>query len=449
MKLSYNLKLSQSLKLTPLLQQSLRFLQASQAELDQLFEEYLNDNIFLEREENYSYINPPASNNQSIKNSKISNDDYYNIFENQSKNETLREYLIENLGIFSFSERQQVIFSFLIDAINDEGYLTETYESLINSIHQEPKVEIKELEILIKLIQDSSFPGIGARDLSECLYNQLNIIDNENENENEIVRISKSIVINHLNLLANRNYEDLIKKLNCSRENLDKAIEIITALNPKPGLAFKKNNVNDFIRPDVTVVDENGNWEVYVNEDELFKLRLNNEHEKYFKNIPPDVIEDLKEKLQEAKWLIKNLQQRSITIIRVSRSIMEHQKDFLQKGDLYLRPLILKEIAEELDLHESTISRVTSNKFILTPHGIYELKHFFGSKIQSGLGKTLSSKAISGRIKDIISEENSLKPFSDEKIVLILKEQGIKIARRTVAKYRDKLQILPSNQRKK
>jgi len=445
MKLSYNLKLSQSLKLTPLLQQSLRFLQASQAELDQLFEEYLNDNIFLEREENYSYINPSTSNNQSIKKSKVSNDDYYNIFENQSKNETLREYLIENLGIFSFSERQQVIFSFLIDAINDEGYLTETFESLINSIHQEPKVEIKELEILIKLIQDSSFPGIGARDLSECLYTQLNII----KNENEIVRISKSIVIKHLNLLANRNYEELIKKLNCSRKNLDKAIEIITSLNPKPGLAFKKNNVNDFIKPDVTVVDENGNWEVYVNEDELFKLRLNNEHEKILKNMPPDIIENLKEKLQEAKWLIKNLQQRSITIIRVSRSIMEHQKDFLQKGDLYLRPLILKEIAEELDLHESTISRVTSNKFILTPHGIYELKHFFGSKIQSGLGKTLSSKAISGRIKDIISEENSLKPFSDEKIVLILKEQGIKIARRTVAKYRDKLQILPSNQRKK
>jgi len=445
MKLSYNLKLSQSLKLTPLLQQSLRFLHASQAELDQLLEEYLNDNIFLEREEDYSYIKPSANNNQSINNTKISNDDYYNIFENQAKNETLREYLIENLSIFSFPERQQLIFSFIIDAINDEGYLIETYESLINNIDQDPKVEINELVILIKLIQNSSFPGIGARNLSECLYSQLNII----ENENEIVKISKSIVINHLNLLANKNFDGLIKKLNCSRGDLDKAVEIIKALNPKPGLAFKKINQNDFIRPDITVVNENGSWEVYVNEDELLKLRVNNEHEKSLKDMQDDVTEDLKEKLQEAKWLIKNLQQRSITILRVSRSIMRHQKDFLQKGELYLRPLILKEIAEELNLHESTISRASSNKFILTPYGIYELKHFFGAKILSGLGKTLSSKAILGRIKDIINDENSLKPFSDEKIVLMLKDQGIKIARRTIAKYREKSKILPSNQRKK
>tara|TARA_B110000967_G_scaffold193398_1_gene220929 strand:+ start:2315 stop:3652 length:1338 start_codon:yes stop_codon:yes gene_type:complete len=445
MKLSYNLKLSQSLKLTPLLQQSLKFLQASQAELDQLLEEYLNDNIFLEREEDYSNTKSTADSSQSINNIKISGDEYNDIFENQAKNETLREYLIENLGIFSFPERQQLILSFLIDAIDDEGYLTESYESIISSIDQNPRVEINELKILIKLIQDSSFPGIGARDLSECLYSQLNII----KNEDEIVKISKSIVINHLNLLANKSYEDLIKKLNCTRDNLDKAIKIITTLNPKPGLPFKKINQNDFIRPDATVVKENSTWEVYVNEDELLKLRVNNEHEKYYKDMRQDVISDLKEKLVEARWLIKNLQQRSITILRVSRSIMKHQKDFLQKGGLHLRPLILKEIAEELNLHESTISRVTSNKYILTPHGIYELRHFFGSKINSGHGKTLSSKAISGRIKDIIKNENSLKPFSDEKIVLLLNDQEIIIARRTVAKYRNKLQILPSNQRKK
>ncbi|MDG2252368.1 MAG: RNA polymerase factor sigma-54 [Methylophilaceae bacterium] len=445
MKLSYNLKLSQSLKLTPLLQQSLKFLQASQAELDELLEEYLNDNIFLEREENDTRIKLSATSSQSKNNSMNSDDEYYNIFENQSKNQTLREYLIENLGIFSFSERQQIIFSFLIDAINDEGYLTETFESLIDSIPQQPKADIKELEALIKLIENSSFPGIGARDLSECLYSQLNII----ENENEIIKIAKSIVIDHLNLLANKNYEDLVKKINCSRDNLDKAIKVIKTLNPKPGLAFKKINENDYIRPDVTIINENGSWEVYLNEDELFKLRLNNKYEESFKDIPQDSISDLKEKLQEAKWLIKNLQQRAITIIRVSRAIMEHQKDFLEKGELFLSPLILKKISEELDLHESTISRVTSNKFILTPHGIYELKHFFGSKIHSGPGKTLSSKAISGRIKDMTDNEDSQKPYSDEKIVLMLKEQGIKIARRTVAKYRDKLQILPSNQRKK
>lgn len=447
MKLSYNLKLSQSLKLSPLLQQSLKFLHASQAELDQLLEEYLNDNIFLEQEENYNFIKSTTSSNKPKNNSRISDNDYYDIFENQSKNQTLREYLVENLSIFSFSERQQVIFSFLIDAINDEGYLIETYESLINNIPQEPKVDIYELKTLIKLIQNCSFPGIGARNLSECLYCQIDII--ENENENEIINISKSIVINHLNLLANKNYGEMIKKINCTQGNLNKAIKIITKLNPKPGLAFKKIDENDYIRVDVTVVDENSNWEVYVNEDELIKLKINNDDNKLFEDMQKDLTGGLKEKLQEAKWLIKNLQQRSITILRVSRAIMKHQKTFLQKGELYLRPLILKEIAEELDLHESTISRATSNKFISTPHGIYELKHFFGAKIQSGLVKTLSSKAISGRIKDIINNENTLKPFSDQKIVLKLKGQRINIARRTVAKYRDKLQILPSNQRKK
>jgi len=445
MKLSYNLKLTQSLKLTPLLQQSLRFLQASQTELDQLLEEYLNDNLFLEREENYSLTAASAASNLSKTNLKSLDEDYYNIFENQARNQTLGEHLIENLGIFSFSERQQIVISYLIDAINDEGYLTETYETLVDCIPQEPKIKIDELEKLIKLIQNSSFPGIGSRNLSECLYSQLSII----ENENEIIKISKSIVRNNLNLLANRNYGDLMKILNCSRDNLDKAIKIITALNPKPGLTFKKINVDGYIRPDINVVNKNGSWEVFINENELFKLRINNEHEKSLSNIPQNTIGDLKEKLQEAKWLIKNLQQRSITILRVSRSIIEHQEDFLQKGELHLKPLILKEIAEELNLHESTISRVTSNKFILTPHGVYELKHFFGSKIESEFGRKLSSKAISGRIKDIIKTENTLKPFSDKKLVLILRVQGIKIARRTVAKYRDHLKILPSNQRKK
>ena len=445
MKLSYNLKLSQSLKLTPLLQQSLRFLQASQAELDELLEEYLNDNIFLELEENDNHIKLSNTTNQYKKREVILNEEHYNIFENQSKNQTLREYLIENLSIFSFSEREQIIFSFLIDAINDEGYLTETFESLIDAIQQNPKVEPIELKVLIKLIENSSFPGIGSRDLSECLYSQLSII----ANENEIIKLSKSIVINHLNLLANKNYGDLIKKLNCSQDDLNEAIKVIKRLNPKPGLAFKKININEYIRPDVSIVHKNGSWEVYLNENELFKLRLNNEYQESFKDIKPKLTFDLKEKLQEAKWLINNIQQRAITIIRVSRAIMERQVEFLEKGELYLRPLILKEIAEELNLHESSISRVTSNKFILTPYGIYELKYFFGTKIQSGIGETLSSKAILGRIKDIISNENSLKPISDQKIVLMLKYQGIKIARRTVAKYRDKLKILPSNQRKK
>jgi len=446
MKLSYNLKLSQSLKLTPLLQQSLKFLQASQDELNQLIEEYLNDNLFLEKEEGSSYsLNQTTAHQPTNSSKQIQGDDYYNIFENQAKNESLREYLLENLGIFSFSEREQEIFSFLIDAINDDGYLTESYEALIAAIPQEPKVESEELQKLIKLIQSASFPGIGSRDLSECLDSQLSII----KNADEIVKISKSIVNNYLNLLANKNYDGLINKIGCSQEDLHKAIKIIKKLNPKPGLAFKKIDTNDYIRPDVSVIKDNGNWEIYINDDDLIKLKVNNEIQESITEISHDKQRDLREKLQEAKWLIKNLQQRSITIIRVTRAIMKNQNEFLEKGELYLRPLILKKIAEELDLHESTISRVTSNKFIVTPHGIFELKHFFGAKIQSKSGKMLSSKAISKKIEDIIFSEDPQKPFSDEKILLILAEQGVKIARRTIAKYRDSLKILPSNQRKK
>ena len=436
MKLSFNLKLSQSLKLTPLLQQSLKFLQASQSELDQLIDEYINDNIFLERENTYDSKNSFSS----IQNNE---ENYYDIFENQSQNQSLKDYLIENIGIFSFSERDQLIFSFLIDAINDDGYLSESIHEIIENIPSSPTTSIDELEKLLKLIQQSSLPGIGARNLSECLLLQLNIIK-----ETDHSCLAKKIVGKNLNLLANKNYDELRRLINCSKEELNEAISLIKQLNPKPGQIFKKIAPNEYIKNDVSIYLENGNWEVYLKEDEFNKIKLRDDCETLISDKKDENYANLKEKFQEAKWLIKNLNQRSITLLRVSREIMKRQKDFLDYGESNIKPLSLKDIATKLELHESTISRVSSNKFIKTPHGLYELKFFFSGKINKTEEDALSSKAVLTKIKYIIDNEDHKKPYSDEKIVLILRKQGINIARRTIAKYREILKILPSSQRK-
>ena len=445
MKLSFNLKLSQSLRLTPLLQQSIKLLQASQSELNQLIEDYINDNIFLDLE------GPAAKNpiNQekfnTLKEASFNNDYSYELFNTEIKNQTLKEYLIENLSIFSFSDRDQVIFLILIDSINDDGYLIDPLEKIISNILFEPKIKIEELENLLKHIQNSSSPGIGARNLSECLLLQLKIV----KGNDKYIKLAIKISAKFLNLLGNKNYTVLKKNLNCSEDELLDAIKLIKSLNPKPGLIFQKIQPQDFIKVDIKVEKSNIGWEVSLNEDSFLKLKINEDYEDIFKKDSVKFDTDAKDKYQEAKWLIKSLRDRSITIIRVSRAIMKKQEDFLEHGNEFLKPLILKIIAEELDLHESTISRVTTNKFISTPHGIFELKYFFGSKIKNIDGSELSSKVILFKVSELIKNEDATKPFSDEKLAALLKGEGIEVARRTIAKYRIALKILPSNQRKK
>jgi len=435
MKLSFNLKLSQSLKLTPLLQQSIKFLQASQSELNDLIDEYLAENLFLEEDGKDQSV--PCKN--VIDNNSISQD--YDIFENQVKNQTLKEYLIENISILSFTDRDQVIFSFLIDYIDENGYLSESIEKIREEIPYDPIVDLKEIEILLKLIQDASLPGIGARNLSECLSLQLNII----EDNPKIIDLAKIISNKHLGLLASSNLSGLKNKLKCEDDELKKAIKIIKKLNPKPGLSFQKIENTNYISADVFVKKTNGEWVVELNNESFFKVKINSN----YKNILSDKKNsNLKNQFQEAKWLIKNLQQRAITILRVSRSIVERQIDFLEKDESYIKPLTLKNIATELEIHESTVSRITSNKYISTPHGIFELKYFFGSTIETLNNDNLSSKAILSKIKNIIDKEFKKKPYSDEQLCLIINDQGVKIARRTITKYREILKILPSSKRK-
>ena len=434
MKLGLNLRLSQSIKLTPRLQQSIKLLHASQSELNDLIEEYLSDNVFLSTKDK-NLLTKKSSQSQHS-----SDTNYYEIFDSEAKNQTLKEYLVENIAIFNFSSEDQLIISYLIDSIGENGYLIDSLEDIRSSIPLKKKPNVQQIEKLLKLIQNSTHPGIGSRNLSECLIIQLELI----ENQDNICRLAKALVKNYLNMLANKNYGELKKNLNCTDLNLEKAITLIKNLNPKPGLIFQKLTKSSFIAADAIVKKENGEWVTSLSEENNIKLKLI-ENAKILAATSPD--QDLKEKFQEAKWLIKNLNERSISILRVAREIMKNQINFLEHGESSISSLTLKKIAFDLEFHESTISRISTNKFISTPHGIYELKFFFNSSLGSD-NDNVSSRSLLNKINFLVSNENPQKPYSDSELCKILNDDGIEIARRTVAKYRIKLKILPSNQRK-
>lgn len=434
MKLGLNLKLSQSIKLTPLLQQSIKLLHASQSELNDLIEEYLSDNIFLKANDTTLLSNQGSKSNYS------SDQNYYDILNNEEINQTLREYLVENIAIFNFSEEDQLTLSYLIDSIDENGYLIDSTEDIRNSIPNEKKPAIQRVEELLKIIQNSTHPGIGARNLIECLTIQLKLINNQEK----ICNLAKKLIKNYLSALGNKNYEELKKNLKCSEKELADVISLIKNLNPKPGLIFQKTDQTSYIAADVFVKKEDGKWMTTLNEDNHIKLKLEENAHALLSN---SLEQDLKEKFQEAKWLIKNLNERSISILRVSREIMQNQINFLEHGESGIKPLTLKKIASDLELHESTISRISSNKFIATPHGIFEIKFFFNSSVGNET-PDVSSRSLLSKINTLIRKENPKKPYSDSAICKILNDDGIEVARRTVAKYRIKLKILPSNQRK-
>jgi RNA polymerase sigma-54 factor len=357
--------------------------------------------------------------------------------------QTLKQYLEDIFHLIPISEKDQAIISLLIDSINEDGYLEESLDYFLASIPKEYEVSIEEIESLLKLLQKQAPPGIGARDLIECLTLQL-----ESKEETPIHLLSIKVIKNHLNLLAARDFVRLKKILGCEDEALRDVQKVIKSLNPKPGNIFSTIESHHFIQHEVNVKKVKAKWQVSLNEQAIPKLRLNHIYRDLIKNSQNDVAHHLSSQIQEAKWIVKNIQQRFITILKVSEAIMRHQKDFLDHGESMMKPLVLREIAEEVGLHESTISRVTSNKYINTPRGIYELKFFFGSSIDSASGNELASTAIRAKIKEVIKQEDPKKPLSDNEIVLLLKKQNINIARRTVAKYREILNIAPTNLRK-
>jgi RNA polymerase sigma-54 factor len=483
MKHSLQLKLSQHLTLTPQLQQSIRLLQLSTLELNQEIERFLQDNPLLEREEpadeegardaaapaplNTDFTTPAATTSTTSTQEENAQpeqpepehdwgrdeaggsysghddgeeSDYPQV---AAGSQSLRDHLLWQVNLLKLEDRDKRIVAMLVDTLDDDGYLTQDLDELVEMLPEEAEIDREDLQIGLKHLQQLEPPGMGARNLSECLALQLETMPAETPFRTEAL----FTVRNHLDLLAGRDYTKLKKLLKCNDDILRGTQQLITRLNPRPGANFSGEEAR-YIVPDVVVKKVKGMWRTSLNPDAMPKLRINRMYADILHRNRDSSLQQLAGQLQEAKWLIKNVQQRFDTILRVSQAIVDRQRHFFEHGEVAMRPLVLREIADTLGLHESTVSRVTTQKFMLTPRGIFELKYFFGSHVTTETGGACSATAIRALIKQLVAEEDSRKPLSDSQISEILGKQGIVVARRTIAKYRESLQILPVNLRK-
>lgn len=480
MKHTLQLRLSQHLTLTPQLQQSIRLLQLSTLELNQELERFLQDNPLLERDDGTTEestpfpdaTTPPTEFTSSTPTSSTPEADAPplntdtsdpNWFDDDAPSSgggrddgeesdypqlaavtsSLRDHLLWQLNLTKLMERDRRLVAMLIDALSDDGYLTQNLDELAAQLPAELEVDPVELQIALNNLQHLDPPGVGARDLAECLSLQLATLPAETP----CLEPAKVTVKQHLPLLANRDFAKLKKLLHCDDEGLRGVQSLIISLNPRPGANFSASETR-YILPDVIVKKIKGVWLAALNPDAMPKLRVNRMYADILHRNRDAGFQRLAGQLQEAKWLIKNVQQRFDTILRVSQAIIDRQRHFFEYGEVAMRPLVLREIADILDLHESTVSRVTTQKFMLTPRGIFELKYFFGSHVATETGGACSATAIRALIKQLVGAENGKKPLSDSQISEILSQQGIVIARRTIAKYRESMQILPVNLRK-
>lgn len=463
MKTSLQLNISQQLTLTPQLQQAIRLLQLSTLDLNQEIQQALESNPMLE-------INGQEHNITVKKKSDISRDDYKDVRIDTSETThysstpskgrsskdnfnfehfygtsiSLQDHLNWQLNLSPLSEIDKAIAMTLIEAINYDGMLSVALEELHLNLMKELDVSREEIESVRQLLMRFEPTGCCAKDLGECLLVQLSQLDKNCP----ITKLAAKIIKNDLPLLAKKNYRVLMKSYNLDEKSLSDAISLIQTLNPKPGLLIESEKP-EYITPDVIVKKVNNEWVVQLNNDSLPKLTINNSYASLIKR--SDSSNDnqyLKNNLQEAKWLLKSIESRQDTLLKVACSIVKHQSTFLEEGDEAMRPLILNDVAELLGMHESTISRVTTQKYMLTPKGIYELKFFFSSHVSTSAGGECSSTAIRAIIKKLVAEEDRRKPLSDNKIAALLNEQGISVARRTIAKYRESLGIAASNERK-
>ncbi len=358
--------------------------------------------------------------------------------------ETIQSHMLEQINLLNITEQDRFIAISLLDAINDDGMLTSTLEELLDTFPRDWDIEIEEIEAVLHLIQHLDPIGIGSRDLKEYLSLQLCDLPNETP----CLEIAKNLVDNHLSLLGSKDYNRLMKKLRASDDDLKKAIALIKRLNPRPARELNLGKV-EYVEPDVIVIKKGLSWRVELNSKTTPKVQVNSKYAALIsKEKTSSDISQMKSQLQEARWFIKSLQQRSDTLLRVSKKIVERQTEFLELGPSAMKPLVLHDIAKEVDLHESTVSRVTTQKYMLTPKGVFELKYFFSSHVTNPLGGDISSTAIKEVIKQLVSDENPQKPLSDSKLCSLLAQKNITVARRTIAKYRDILKIPPSNERK-
>ena len=476
MKHSLQLRLSQHLTLTPQLQQSIRLLQLSTLELNQELERVLQENPLLEREDGVGgepgappveivsrapdaapAAEAPAADDVpadagSAEFGAVDDTPLAGYRDESEEGEypqiaadapTLRAHLLAQLSLTNLPERDRKLVTLLIDSLNEDGYLTQSPEELLELLPAELEIEPEELQIALKHLQNFEPAGIGARSLGECLALQLAALAPDTPYRGEAIETAK----HHLEVLAARDFGKLKKLLHCDEAMLRGVQKLITSLNPRPGSDFSAEDTR-YVVPDVIVRKVKGVWVASLNPEAMPRLRINRLYADILSRNRNAGSQQLTSQLQEAKWLIKNVQQRFDTILRVSQAIVDRQRHFFEHGEVAMRPLVLREIAEALDLHESTASRVTTQKFMHTPRGIFELKYFFGSHVTTEAGGAASSTAIRALIKQFVSAENGRKPLSDGQISEILAQQGINVARRTVAKYRESMQILPVNLRK-
>jgi len=471
MKHSLQLRLSQHLALTPQLQQSIRLLQLSTLELNQELERFLQDNPLLERDEGGADVEVlPAGMNggtttervtetpvtQSEEAAPSADNDVFGSPEGYGSpreddeypqlaadNPSLREHLGTQLTLTQLADRDRTLVTLVIESLDEDGYLAQDLGEIQAMLPEELGVELEELQIALKHLQHFEPTGVGARNLAECLALQLTALPETTPYRTEALEV----VRNHLEALAGRDYTRLKKALRCDDVCLRGVQKLITSLNPRPGREYAADDTR-YVVPDVIVRKVKGTWIASLNPEAMPKLRVNRLYADILARARSSGSHQLASQLQEAKWLIKNVQQRFDTILRVAQAIVDRQRHFFEHGEVAMRPLVLREIAEALDLHESTVSRVTTQKFMHTPRGIFELKYFFGSHVGTESGGAASSTAIRALIKQLVGAENSRKPLSDSQISEILGQQGIMVARRTVAKYRESLQILPVNLRK-
>lgn len=472
MKQTLQLRLTQHLALTPQLQQSIRLLQLSTLELNQEIDRFLQDNPMLEREDLEGDTPPygqaaeagvtdaPAEPQQEAEPEFASgtdgatldwltegnghgprgDDEEPDYQEFQAASTSLREHLTAQLALTPLSERDRALVRFLIEALDDDGYMTQALEELLALLPAELEVDIDDLQIALKHLQNFDPPGIGARSCQECLCLQLSNLPPAPVRDLALV-----VVRQCLDQLAARDFARIKKTTGCDDEALRDAQALIRSLNPRPGAQYSQTDTR-YVVADVIVKKLRNGWHCTLNPDAMPKLRINRLYADILQNQRGNG--SLASHLQEAKWLIKNVQQRFDTILRVSQAIVDRQRQFFEYGEVAMRPLTLREIAEQLGLHESTISRVTTQKFMATPRGIFELKYFFGSHVATEAGGACSATAIRALIRQLVGAEDTRKPLSDAKIAEILGQQGIVVARRTIAKYREALSIPPANLRK-
>ena len=474
MKQTLQLKLSQQLTLTPQLQQSIRLLQLSTLELNQELEKFLMENPLLEREdaEPESISAPPngASREEYVAgetgapaNDSPSGDaaeiDWFTDApaagprrEDGEESDypqlaavapTLSDHLIGQLSLTQLSARDKSLVNTLIAALDEAGYLSQSLEEIVELLPPELEVGLDELQIALHHLQSFDPTGVGARSPAECLELQLKALPADTPGR----ELAIDIVRGQLEALAAHDYARLRRQLRCDDESLRRAQHLIQSLNPHPGAEYAASETR-YIVPDVIVRKVKNAWIASLNPDAMPKLRINRMYAEILQNRSHSASGPMSNQLQEARWLIKNVQQRFETILRVAQAIVEQQRHFFDHGEVAMRPLVLREIAETLGLHESTVSRVTTQKFMATPRGIFELKYFFGSHVATETGGACSATAIRALLKQLVHAEDGQKPLSDSKISQILGEQGIVVARRTIAKYRESLNIPPVSLRK-